>query len=219
MGLFDKAKEIAGEAVNAASDVAIQKTDDIRQASLAKKEDKAALKAIASQFHETKRFGELSIDSGNKLLKIKHATTKIKKQGGAIGKATLAMMTGGISLAVEVAMKPSDYIVPFSDVRGYTVIQDDEEIQGGTIGAAAVGGLLLGVAGAFIGAAGGKRKIKKSVNMMALRVDLRNFDMPCAIVTYIGKPTKTKDSSYRKAVESMQEAMSCLDLIIEMNER
>lgn len=213
MGLFDKAKEMAAQAASKATDVAMQKADDMRQSSIEKREDQDAKKDLAKSFHESKRFGELSIDKDAELLKIRHATTKIKKSGGA-GKATLAVMTAGMSLAAEVAMKPADYIVPFSEVRGYTVIQDDEEIHGGTLGAAAVGGLLLGGVGAIVGAVGGKRKQKKVVNTMALRIDLNDFDMPCVIVTYIGKPTKTKDGSYKRAVESMQEAMSCLDLIL-----
>lgn len=219
MGLFDKAKEMAAGAASMAADAATQKMGEMREANEAKEAERSAKKELSKTFHETKKFGELSIDSGNELVKIKHATAKLKKQGGALGKATLAMMTGGLSLAAEAAMKPADYIVPFSEIRGYSVIQDDEEIQGGTLGAAAVGGLLLGGVGAIVGAAGGKRKQKKVVNTMALRVDLRNIDMPCVIVTYIGRPTKTKDGAYRKAVESMQEAMSCLDLIIEMNDR
>ena len=213
MGLFDKAKEMATQAASKATDAAMQKAGDMRQSSIEKREDQAAKKDLAKSFHESKRFGELSIDKDAELLKIRHATTKIKKSGGA-GKATLAVMTAGMSLAAEAALKPADYIVPFSEVRGYTVIQDDEEIQGGTLGAAAVGGLLLGGVGAIVGAVGGQRKQKKVVNTMALRSDLNDFDMPCAIVTYIGKPTKTKDSTYKRAVESMQEAMSCLDLIL-----
>lgn len=217
MGLFDKAKELAGSAANMAADAAMQKASDMKQASIEKQEEKAEKKALANSFHETRKFGELSIDKNAELLKIRHATAKIKKKSGALGaagKATMAMMTLGTSVAVEAAMKPSDYIVPFSDIRGYSVIQDDDEIQGGTIGAAAIGGLLLGGVGAVVGALGGKRQQKKVVNTMALRIDLNDFDMPCAIVTYISKPTKTKSGDYRKAVESMQEAMSCLDLIL-----
>lgn len=217
MGLFDKAKEMAVSAAGMAADAAMQKAEEAKQASIEKQEEKAAAKALESSFHETRRFGDLSIDKNSQLLKIRHATAKIKKKSGALGaagKATLAMMTAGISVAAEAAMKPQDYIVPFSDIRGYAVIQDDEEIQGGTIGSAAIGGLLLGGVGAIVGAVGGKRKQKKSVNTMALRIDLNDFDMPCAIVTYIAKPTKTKSGDYRKAVESMQEAMSCLDLIL-----
>lgn len=217
MGLFDKAKEMAANAAGMAVDAAMQKAEDMKRSSIQKQEEKAEKKELASQFHETRRFGELSIDKNSGLLKIRHATAKIKKKPGALGaagKATMAMMTLGTSVAVEAAMKPADYIVPFSDIRGYSVIQDDEEIQGGTIGAAAVGGLLLGGVGAVIGAVGGKRKQKKVVNTMALRIDLNDLDMPCAIVTYIAKPTKTKSGDYKKAVESMQEAMSCLDLIL-----
>lgn len=222
MGLFDKAKEMATNAASMAADAATQKAGEMKAASDAKAAEKSAKRELAQSFHETRRFGELSIDSSAHLLKIRHATAKLQKKSGALGtagKATMAMMTLGASVAVEAAMKPSDVIVPFSDVRGYAVIQDDEEIQGGTLGAAAVGGLLLGGVGAVIGAAGGSRKQKKVVNTMALRVDLRDLDMPCAIVTYIGKPTKTKSGDYQKAVAAMQEAMSCLDLIMETSEK
>lgn len=217
MGLFDKAKEMATNAAGMAADAAMQKAEEAKQASIEKQEEKAAEKALADSFHETRRFGDLSIDKNAQLLKIRHATAKIKKKSGALGtagKATLAMMTAGISIAAEAAMKPQDYIVPFSEIRGYSVIQDDDEIQGGTLGAAAVGGLLLGGVGMIAGAMGGKRQQKKVVNTMALKIDLNDFDMPCAIVTYISKSTKTKSNDYRKAVESMQEAMSCLDLIL-----
>lgn len=210
MGLFDSMKDAAAQAVT-------QKMDEISAATEAKAIEATERRERAQSFHETKRFGELSIDSGAQLLKIRHATAKIKRKPGALGaagKATMAMMTLGASVAVEAAMKPADVIVPFSDVRGYSVICDDEEIQGGTLGAAAVGGILLGGVGVVAGALGGSRKQKKVVNTMALRVDLRDLDMPCAIVTYIGKPTKTKSGDYQKAVASMQEAMSCLDLII-----
>lgn len=217
MGLFDKAKELAGNAASMAQDAASQKAADMKQASIEKKEQRAEQDALAKQFNETKRFGDLSIDKNNRLLKIRHATTKIKKSGSVAGKATLAMMTGGLSLAADAALKPRDMVVPFSMVRGYSVIEDEDVIQGGTLGAAAVGGLLLGGIGAVVGAAGGKRKTKKQVNSMALRVDLADLDMPCAIVTYISKPTKTKSGDYKRAVESMQEAMSCLDLIASLD--
>lgn len=217
MGLFDKAKEVAQQAAGMAQGAAEQKMQDIKQLAIEKQEKKDAQKDLASQFHETKRFGELSIDSGNHLLKIRHATAKIQKKGGIAGKATLAMMTGGLSLAAEAAMKPHDVIVPFSIVRGYSVVQDDDVIQGGTLGAAAVGGILLGGVGAMIGAAGGKRKMKKQVNTMALRIDLNDLDMPCVMVTYIGKPTKTTSGEYKKAVQGMQEAMSCIDLLASLD--
>ena len=103
-------------------------------------------------------------------------------------------------------------VVPFG-LEGGTCGDDIE------IGAAAVGGLLLGGVGAIVGAAGGKRKGKKVVNTMALRIDLSSFDMPSAIVSYIAKPTKTTDKEYSRAVSEMQSAMSCLDLVLEQSGR
>lgn len=204
MGFFDKAKDAAIQAAGAAqSELAARK--EARDAS------------TEGRFDKTRDFGQLSIDSNNELLKIKHATGEIKKHSGVMGKtakATAALMTAGISLAAEAAMKPKDIVVPFDMIRGYTVIQDDEEIQGGTLGSAAVGGLLLGGVGAVIGAVGGKRKNKKAVSTLALRIDLNDLDMPCAVVTYLNKSTKTGSNEYKKAVSEMQNAMSCLDLII-----
>ena len=205
MGLFDKAKEVALQAADAAQTEIV-----------ARKEAHDA--SPEGRFAKTRDFGQLAIDSGNELLKIKNATGELKKKSGVIGKtakATAALMTAGLSLAAEAAMKPKDIVVPFDQIRGYSVMQDDEEIQGGTLGSAAVGGLLLGGVGAVIGAVGGKRKNKKAVNVLALRIDLDSLDMPCAVVTYINKSTKTDSKDYQKAVSDMQNAMSCLDLILE----
>lgn len=205
MGLFGKAKEVALQAASTA------------QSELtARKEAYDA--SPEGRFNRTRDFGALSIDSANELLKIKNATGELKKKSGVMGKtakATAALMTAGLSMAAEAAMKPKDVVVPFDQIRGYSVIQDDDEIQGGSLGSAAVGGLLLGGVGAIIGAAGGKRKNKKAVNLLALRIDLNNLDMPCAIVTYINKSTKTDSKDYQKTVSEMQNAMSCLDLILE----
>lgn len=58
-------------------------------------------------------------------------------------------MTLGASAAINAATKPRDIIVPFSEVRSYSIVQDDDVIQGGTLGTAAVGGLLFGGVGAM----------------------------------------------------------------------
>ncbi|WP_421572381.1 hypothetical protein M1L65_07035 [Slackia exigua] len=214
MGLFDKAKEMAAQAAAQAQDAAMQKVVEVRDAGVQKREDAAMRRDLSSMFRASQKYGELEIDGANQLLKIRHATGDLPKKKSGLGTATAAVMTLGASVAVSAAMKPKDVIVPFSEVRGYSVIQDDDVIQGGTLGAAAVCGVLTGGFGAVAGAIGGKRKISKVVNTMALRVDLSNFDMPCAVVPYISKPTKTKDKDYLKAVSAMQQAMSCLDLVL-----
>lgn len=219
MGLFDKAKEKAAQVAAQAQDIAAQKAEDARQANIEKRDEKAAKKELAATFKASQKYGAIEVDGTNRLLKIKHATSQLPKKKSGLGTATAAVMTMGASVAVSAAMKPADVIVPFSEVRGYTVIQDDNEIQGGSLGAAAVGGILLGGVGAVVGAVGGKRKGKTVVNTMALRVDLSSFDMPSAIVSYLSKPAKTTDKEYIKAVSEMQSAMSCLDLVLDQNEK
>ena len=204
MGLFDKAKDAAIQAAQAAA----TELEERREAKLASPE---------GMFKETRSFGQLSIDSEHKLLKIKHATGEISKKSGVMGKtakATAALMTAGLSLAAEAAMKPKDVVVPFDKVRGFSIIQDGEETRA-SLGSAVAGGLLFGGVGAVIGAAGGSGK--KSVGILALKIDLNDLDNPCAIVTYINKPTKTKSKEYSAAVSEIQNAVSCLELISDQN--
>lgn len=219
MGLFDKAKEFAAQTAAQAQESVSQMAEEAKQANIQKRDEQAAKKELASTFHPTQKYGELEIDAANKLVKIKHATGDIQRKKGGIGSATAAVVTLGASAAISAATKPRDIIVPFSEVRSYSIVQDDDVIQGGTLGTAAVGGLLFGGVGAIAGAAAGKRKGKKVVNNMALRVDLASFEMPCAMVSYISKATKTTDKEYAKAVSSIQSAMACLDLILEQNGR
>lgn len=215
MGLFDKVKDKAADVAANAGDMAMQAAETRKQASMEKREEKAARKELASMFSATQKHGALEVDAAHRLVKIKHATTELPKKKSGLGTATAAVMTLGASVAVSAAMKPADFIVSFEDVRGYAVIQDDDAIQGGTIGAAAVGAVLFGGVGAIVGATGRRRKNKKVINTMALRVDLATFDMPCAIVSYISKPVKNDDKEYAKAVSELQSAMSCLDFVLE----
>lgn len=203
MGFLDKAKDMASQAAQAASAEIAER----REAKLATPE---------GVFHETRSFGKLSIDSEHELLKIKQATGEIshKKKSGIIGKtvkATVAMGTLGASLAVEAAVKPKDVVVPFDQIRGCSIIEDGEETRA-SLGAAVAGGLLFGGVGAIVGAANGKGK--KSIGLLALKIDLDDLDNPCAIVTYINSPTKTKSKEYTKAVSDLQNAVSCLELIL-----
>lgn len=219
MGLFDKAKGKAAEAAARAQSAMVQKADEAKEVSLQKRADDAERKELASMFRATQKFDDIEVDAKNKLIKIKRATGELPKKKSGLGTATAAVVTLGVSAAVSAATKPRDVVVPFSSVRGYSVIQDEDTIQGGSLGAAAIGGILFGGVGAAVGAVGGKRKNKKAVNTMALRIDLSSFELPCAMISYISKPTKTTDKDYTKAVSSIQSAMSCLDMVLEGNER
>ena len=56
MGLFDRAKELAGSAANIASDAAVQKAEEMRQASIERREERAAMKQAAKD--EARAFGK-----------------------------------------------------------------------------------------------------------------------------------------------------------------
>ena len=93
-----------------------------------------------------------------------------KKSGGFMKatKATAAVMTGGLSLAAEaavkVALKPEDRIFKFEDLRSYEILMDDESVTKGGLGMAAAGGLLFGAAGGIAGSVMGKKKQRKLLN-------------------------------------------------------
>lgn len=66
MGLFDKAKELAGSAANIASDAAVQKAEEMRQASIEKRQERAAMKQAAKD--EARAFGKriMTVDGEEK---------------------------------------------------------------------------------------------------------------------------------------------------------
>lgn len=101
---------------------------------------------LKTTFNVTNTMGDVSIDSNHRLFKIKHASSKAKKKSGIMaktGKATVAMMTAGASLAIEQAMKPNDKVFSFDDLRGFELLEDDAQIVGGGAGMALAGGALF----------------------------------------------------------------------------
>lgn len=229
MGLFDKAKEMAGSAVGAAGDMAMRKADEAKQSQMAKAERKeldrqakSSSKALQEEYRKafrvTNDMGDVSIDSANMLFKVRRASADIPKQSGAMMKAfkaTAAISTMGASVALEHAMKPSDRIFRFDEIRSFELLEDDSQVVGGGVGMALVGGAFFGAAGAIAGSVAGKKKTKKTCDSMLLRIDLNDFDMPCVIIPYIKKTVKKTSNEYRKALSEAQQTISCLQMIVD----
>lgn len=206
MGIFDKAKELAAGAATGARDAAIERVGEMR-------DEAAARSALARTFRATRDFDRFSIDSRHSLIKFKQATAEIKPKGmGVAGKATLAVLTGGISLVGE-AFKPRDVIVPFDAVVGYEPLVDGQRIDFGHSETTA-GGAVIGFVG--VGKASTTRvsTSRKLIDTMAIRVDLDDLDVPCVMLTFVARKTSTDSDAYRKALGRMQEASRALDLIL-----
>lgn len=218
MGFMDKMKKASvdlGTSVQMKMDNGIEKSKLGHQNKQIAKQEQAELKSI---FIETKNMGDVSIDSNNRLFKVKHASASIKKKSGLMtktAKATGALMTAGASLAIEHAMKPSDRVFTFDDLRSFELLEDDAQVVGGGVGMALVGGAFFGIGGAIAGAMTGNKKTKKTVDNLILKINLNDLDFPCVMITYINKSTKVSSNDYRKALGVAQETISCLELIAE----
>ncbi|MEG2006216.1 MAG: SHOCT domain-containing protein [Raoultibacter sp.] len=179
---------------------------------------KKEIRNLQNLFSATNNMGDISIDSKNCLFKVKHASSSIKKKSGIMaktGKVVAASMTAGASIAIEQAMKPNDKVFSFSELLSFELLEDDAQVVGGGVGMALVGGAFFGVGGAIAGAMTGGKKTKKTVENLALKINLNDIDFPCVIITYINKSTKISSNEYRKAISVAHETISCLKLIID----
>lgn len=240
MGLFDMSEKLKSVAKNAKETTNIVKEQGLTNVvkdSVAKSiEDKKADASRVQQekdnfkaeqekrrkiFVTTQKMGDIDLDTEHCLLKINNATANVKKNSGlkTFGKASLASMTLGASLALELALKPEDVIFEYGELREYQLLEDDIAVESGGLGMAAVGGIVGGAAGGITGAMIGKRKTKKSIETLALQIMTTNFCFPSIIITYIKKETKSKSSAYANALSKSRQTISCLGLIKEVNER
>lgn len=183
-------------------------------------------KELAELFTESKSLGDITIDMEHRLFKVKNATSELKKKSGGFmkaTKATAAVMTGGLSLAAEaavkVALKPDDQIFKFDELRSYEILMDDESITKGGLGMAAAGGLLFGAAGGIAGSVMGKKKTKKVVEQLTLKINLNDLEFPCVMINYINKNVKVNSNAYKDAISKIEKTKSIVDLIIEQEEK
>lgn len=233
MGFMDKIKKTADDAQQMAAGAVSSKLSEIEQnqtikaeqkeqGKLAKAADKQEQEQLKRIYHVTNSMGDVSIDSGNRLFKVRRASADIPKTSGALmktGKALAAVYTLGASVAIEHSMKPDDRIFGFDEVRSFELIEDDSQVVGGGVGMALVGGAFFGGAGAVAGSMVGGKKTKKTVDNLLLKINLKDIDFPCVIIPYITKTVKVTSNDYKKALGAAQQTISCLELIIDEVER
>lgn len=218
MALFDKVKTKALDMGEQAQSSFEAKQEEKAEAKQIASEEKEEAKRLKSIFRPTTELGDISIDMENRLFKVKNATGMLKKNSGALkktGKALAAVYTLGASVAIEAAMKPDDKIFSFDVLENYELIEDDNVVSSGGLGAAMVGGVLLGGVGAIVGGMTGSKKTKKSIENLALQINTNDMSFPCIMITYIKKETKISSNAYKDAISLSKQSIRCLDMILE----
>ena len=218
MGLFDKMKSTAQDLTAKTQNAIESKKEEKEEAKRLAEIEKEENAKLASIFNPTTELGDISIDTNNRLFKVKHASGDIKKNSGTLmktGKAIAAFSTLGASIAIEAAMKPDDKIFRFDVLDSYELIEDDAIVSSGGVGAAVAGGVLFGGVGAVVGGMTGKKKQKKSVENLVLQINTKDITFPCIMVTYIKKETKVSSNAYKEALSLAKQSMQCLNLIID----
>ncbi|MGJ0961047.1 SHOCT domain-containing protein [Faecalicoccus pleomorphus] len=225
MGLFNKAKQAAQGALDQTKDKFTQEAEKKQKEKEYAAEMSAKHKNEQEErkklFSSTRKLGDIELDDNNKLIKIKNATSEMKKSSGLLAKtakATLAVYTMGASLAIEHALKPGDEIFTFDEIVDYDLYENNESISSGGLGRAVAGGLLLGGAGAIVGGVTGRKKTKSTCNSMYLHISTTSFLFPSLMIPYITKEVKTKSNDYTKALSKAKETMSCLETVFKQNE-
>lgn len=161
---------------------------------------------VESVKHSTqiKKVGAILIDTQLKKFKIDVPNNS----GGLAKKATLAMLTGGMSVVASAASKGVKSIInkwiPFEELINYEFVANNERETSGA------GGRVRIMKGVY---AGGYNKVSKSVTKSAkFKIHLNNLDSPYIEIPIISKPLSGKE--FDKAERLVEETKSGLEYIL-----
>ena len=170
----------------------------------------------------TDKVGPLEIDRNNRTYRI-HGARKAKGSSGLIGgtakvvgKTTLALGTGGLSLIPSLIKKDKNDTgwYSFEDLVSYELIINNQAVVSGGVGQALVAGAMFGPIGAVAGGIVSKRKSTSKILNMTLRVTSNDFNKPVVFIDLIRKPVKNTSKEYKDAIENAQRIMGALDVIV-----
>lgn len=220
-GVGEVTKGVLNDMKDNAKESFDKKMESAESAQKMKDQYKQTQKEYQSQFKTTQKMGDIEIDDIHKLLKIHNCTSNIKKASGKakkMAKGMMAIYTGGISLAVEHAMKPGDAIFSYDELLDYDLFENDLSIASGGVGRTIVGSAIAGPVGGVLGAMTATRKTKRSIDSMALQMTTNNLFFPSVMITYIDKETKTSKKKYTDAYSKAQQTIACLNIIFKQQE-
>lgn len=139
----------------------------------------------------------IQVDDANKKIRFPHITTK---------NALNNMLNKSASKEYN-----------FEDIVGFELIENDNSVTKGGLGAAAVGGALFGGAGAITGGIIGKKTTVGVCKNLRVKVTLRNSADPMVMIDFIQSPAKTTSQLYLRAQEDAHKVMSMLQVICDEN--
>ena len=109
------------------------------------------------------------------------------------------------------------FLLDFSDLVNYELLEDGISSYSGGLGRAAVGALTFGAAGAIVGGVTGKKTQKTVCNKLQLKISTKNNDRPLIFLSLITFPVQTNSASYKNAMLQAQQILSYLDIINSIN--
>nr|DAT73764.1 MAG TPA: zinc-ribbon domain protein [Caudoviricetes sp.] len=183
---------------------------------------KPASPSLASVSRKTDKVGPLEIDRHHRTYRINGAR-KAKGSSGLIGgtakvvgKTTLAIGTGGLSLIPSLIKKDKNDTgwYSFEDLVSYELIVNNQTVVSGGVGQALIAGAMFGPIGAVAGGIVSKRKSTSKILNMTLRVTSNDFNKPVVFIDLIRKPVKNSSKEYKEAIENAQRIMGALDVIV-----
>ncbi|MDG7524078.1 zinc ribbon domain-containing protein [Streptococcus pneumoniae] len=169
----------------------------------------------------TDKVGPLEIDKNHRTYRI-HGARKAKGSSGLIGgtakvvgKTTLALGTGGLSLIPSLIKKDKNDTdwYSFDDLVSYELVINDQSVVSGGVGQALVAGAVFGVIGAVAGGIVAKRKATTKILNMTIRITSNDFTKPVVFIDLIKKPVKNTSKEYKEAIENAQKIIGALDVI------
>ena len=107
-------------------------------------------------------------------------------------------------------------IYSFDDIIGYELLEDGDSIIKSGAGKALAGGLVFGLGGAIVGAAG-KRKTKSTCTRLQIKIVLNDISTPNVFINLITTETKKQSIMYQSSYKTAQNILSVLQIISESN--
>lgn len=107
-------------------------------------------------------------------------------------------------------------IYDYKKIIDFEIVENGNDVISGNMGAAVVGGLLFGVAGAVVGSAGSKN-INKICSNLYCKIFIDDIDEPQQILMFINSETNKNGSYYQAVTQKVNEIIASLRYIMNKN--
>lgn len=177
-----------------------------------------ASKYTLAQLEEHRK--ETEAKRAEEALKKKEAADELAALKSVVPEKTIGPVAFNDTVGVAKVTHPNtfepDQYFRYRQILDFELLEDGETVSKskGGLGSAVVGGMLLGPAGAIVGAAvGGKKtKTKNVCTSMKVKITLRDNHPDAVYVNLITKETKCSSWAYEAAAKQAQDILSALQV-------